>query len=235
MADEKVRYELRDAVALVTLDDGKVNALSHEVIAALQACLDRAEREAAAVLLTGREQRLSGGFDLKVMTSSAEAARQLVTAGAELMLRLYTFPCPVIVACTGHALAAGAILLLVADARLGAEGDFKIGLNEVAIQLTLPIFALELARDRLSKRHFTAAVTQARIYDPVTACDAGYLDVTVPVPQLFDTALERARHLAGLPQQAFRATKLRERSATVRLIRATLADDIAQLTNIPGR
>ena len=193
MAMDKVRYELRDGVAVVTMDDGKVNALSHEVIDALHACLERAEHEAHAVLLTGREKRLSAGFDLTVMVSSPEATRNLVTAGAELMLRLYTFPRPVVVACTGHALAAGAILLLVADTRVGAEGEFKIGLNEVAIQMTLPSFAMELARDRLSKRHFSAAVTQARIFDPVSAKDAGYLDVTAKPAVLFETALDYAR------------------------------------------
>ena len=232
MTSDKVRYELRDSIAVVTLDDGKANALSHEVIEAVRASLDRAEREARAVLLTGREKRLSGGFDLGVMTSGPEAARRLVTAGAELMLRLYTFPRPVVVACSGHALAAGAILLLVADARIGAEGEFKIGLNEVAIQLTLPIFAMELARDRLSKRHFSAAVTQARIFDPITAKDAGYLDATVEPGALLDTALDSARRLAALPDPAFRDTKQRERAATVKLIRDTLADDMARLTGV---
>ena len=126
-----VRYELRDTVAVITMDDGKANALSPAVIEMLHACLDRAEREAAAVLLTGRDRRVSGGFDLKVMTSSLENMRTLVTAGAELLLRLYLFPRPVVVACNGHALAMGALLLLVADARIGAAGDFKIGLNEI--------------------------------------------------------------------------------------------------------
>lgn len=233
MPAETVRYELRDGIAVVTMDDGKANALSHAVIDALHASLDRAEREARAVVLTGREKRLSGGFDLAVMMSSPEATRNLVTAGAELMLRLYTFPRPVVVACTGHALAAGAILLLVADARIGAEGEFKIGLNEVSIQMTLPIFAMELARDRLSKRHFTAAVTQARIYDPSAAKDAGYLDSTVGPEQLLDTALDQARRLAVLPDPAFRDTKQRERASTVRLIRETLVADMARLTNTP--
>jgi enoyl-CoA hydratase len=233
MASDKVRYQLRDGIAVITMDDGKANALSHEVIEALRAALERAEHEARAVLLTGRDKRLSAGFDLGVMTSGPEAARRLVTAGAELMLRLYTFPRPVVVACSGHALAAGAILLLVADARIGAEGEFKIGLNEVAIQLTLPIFAMELARDRLSKRHFTAAVTQARIFDPITAKDAGYLDVTVQPPGLLDTAFDTARRLAALPDPAFRDTKQRERAATVKLIRDTLADDMARLTAVP--
>jgi enoyl-CoA hydratase len=230
MAAETVRYELRDTVAITVMDDGKANALSHAVIETLHACLDRAERDAAAVLLTGRERRLSGGFDLSRMLSSPEAARDLVTAGAELMLRLYAFPRPVVVACNGHALAAGAILLLVADARIGAAGDFKIGLNEVSIQMTLPVFAMELARARLSKRHFTAAATQARVYDPQGAIDAGYLDTAVPPEQLFDIAFTHARQLATLPDPAFRNTKQNERGAIVQLIRDTLEADMATLT-----
>ena len=230
MTSDKVRYELKDTVAVITMDDGKVDALSHEVIEMLHECLDRAEHEAAAVLLVGRDRRLSGGFDLSVMASSPDAARKLITAGAELMLRLYTFPRPVIVACTGHALAAGAILLLVGDARIGATGDFKIGLNEVAIQMTLPIFAMELARDRLSKRHFSHAATQAKVFDPETAKDAGFLDATVAPEKLFAAALDEARRLAALPDPAFRNTKEHERAATVRFIRETLVADLARLT-----
>jgi enoyl-CoA hydratase len=235
MVTDAVRYELRDSVALITLDDGKANAISHAVIDALHAGLDRAEREARAVVLIGRDKRLSGGFDLKVMTSTPDSTRRLVTAGAEMWLRMYTFPQPLVVACTGHAIAGGAIFLLVADLRIGTSGDFKIGLNEVAIQMTLPIFAMELARDRLSKRHFTSATTQARIYDPETAKDAGYLDATASSEALLDVAVAHARRLAALPAIAFRNTKERERSATVRYIRETLAADMAQLTGpVPG-
>ena len=122
------------------------------------------------------------------------------------------------------------LLLLVADQRIGAAGDFKIGLNEVAIQMTLPVFAMELARARLSKRHFTAATTQARVYDPETARDAGYLDATAPPEALFDVAFEQARNLTKLADPAFRNTKHRERAATIQLIRATLEDDMAALT-----
>ena len=230
MAAESIRYELRDSVAVITMDDGKANALSLAVIEALHACLDRAEREAAAVLLTGRDRRLSGGFDLSVMTSSVENMRTLVTAGAELLMRLYLFPRPVVVACNGHALAMGALLLLVADARIGADGDFKIGLNEVSIQMPLPVFGMELARARLSKRHFTAAVTQARIYDPQRAVDAGYLDATAPPQQLYNVAFAAARQLAVLPNPAFSSTKERERGATAKFIRDTLEADMTTLT-----
>ena len=136
-----------------------------------------------------------------------------------------------VVACTGHALAAGAILLLVGDLRIGASGNFKIGLNEVSIQMTLPIFAMELARARLSKRHFTCAATQAQIFDPEAAKDAGFLDATVAPEALYTAALDQARRLAGLPHPAFRNTKENERSATVRFCRETLTADMATLTS----
>jgi enoyl-CoA hydratase len=236
MQTEKVRYELKDNLAVITLDDGKANALSHEVIDAINACLDRAEGEAAAVLIIGRPGRLSAGFELKTMTSGPGEAQELVTAGAKLLVRMYLFPRPIVVACSGHALAAGALMLLAADYRIGVEGDFKIGLNEVSIHLTLPIFAVELARDRLSKRHFTQAATQARIYDPVTAKDAGYLDAIEKPERLLDVAVEHARRLAALPAPAFGNTKLNERGATVKLIRDTLVEDMAKLMppKVPG-
>ena len=230
MATDTVRYDLRDGVAVVTLDDGKVNALSPAVLAALHECFDRAEREAKAVLLTGRDRRLSGGFDLQYMMKSPDAARELVGAGAHLLLRMYMFPRPVVVACTGHAIAAGAILLLVADLRIGATGDFKIGLNEVAIQMTLPLFAMELARARLSKRHFTTAATQAKLFDPPAAVDAGFLDVTAAPDVLFRVAFDEARRLSALPDPAFRNTKERERAAIFAHIRETLDADLRQLT-----
>jgi enoyl-CoA hydratase len=233
MATDLIQYSQEESVAVIRLDDGKANALSPAMIAAIGAALDRAEREAGAVLLYGRERRLSAGFDLAVMTRSVGDARQLVLSGAELLLRLYLFPRPVVVACTGHALAAGALLLLSADRRIGVEGDFKIGLNEVAIQMPLPIFGMELARDRLAKSHFTAATTQATIYDPQAACAAGYLDQVTTAERLAEEAGAIARQLATLPNPAFRLTKERERQRTVRRIRESLVEDIATL--IPPR
>jgi enoyl-CoA hydratase len=235
MADELVRYALQERVAVLNVDDGKANALSPGLIAALHAALDRAERDAAAVLLVGRPGRFSAGFDLSIMTSGLDGLRGLVKAGAELLLRMYLFPRPVITACTGHALAAGALLLLASDLRIGARGQFKIGLNEVAIQLTLPVFGMELARDRLATRWFTAATTQARIFDPEAACEAGYLDLLAAPDALLETALTHAQRLAALPHPAFRDTKLRERRAMVERVRATLDEDIATLTTpVPG-
>ena len=161
MATGSVHSELREGVAIATLDDGKANAIGSDVVSAIHAHLDLAEKEAVPCLITGRPGMLSGGFDLAVMRGGPDDVRCLVAAGAELFVRFLEFPRPIVVAATGHAIAAGAILLLAADARIGASGAFKIGLNEVASGMTLPVFAIELARNRLSKRHFHRAANQA--------------------------------------------------------------------------
>jgi enoyl-CoA hydratase len=230
MAEPILGCSLEARVAVLRLDDGKANALSHAAISALHGALDRAEKEAAAVLLLGRQGFLCAGFDLAVMRAGPDPARRLVTAGAELLLRMAVHPLPLVVGCSGHALAAGALLLLAADARIGARGGFKIGLNEVAIGMALPIFAYELARDRLSKRHLARAALQAELYSPDTAVDAGFLDRVCEPAALAETALAEARRLSTLPQPAYRLSKAGLRGGLVAAIRATLAEDLARLT-----
>ncbi len=222
-------YELRGGVALLKMDDGKANALSHAMLEAIMESLDRAESEAKAVLLVGREGKFCAGFDLKTMMSGIEAAKQLVTAGAKMYMRLYQFPRPVVAAVTGHALAGGALLLLSSDTRIGTEGAFKIGLNEVSISMPLPILAQELARDRLDKRHLTAATMQAKVYSPQEAVDVGYLDEVTSADALLDRAFAEATRLSKLPGDAYARTKKKLREATVRHIENTLADDMASV------
>jgi enoyl-CoA hydratase len=226
MGENPIGYQLEGMVAALRFDDGKANALSPVAIDGLNAALDRAEKEAGAVLLTGRPGRFSAGFDLSTMRAGPDAARNMVSAGAELLLRLYESPLPIVTACSGHALAMGAVLLLGSDLRIGAAGDFKIGLNEVSIHMTLPVFAVEIARDRLSRRHFQRAVIQAEIYGPDGAVDAGYLDRVVPGERLAEEARTEAERLAGLPRRAFSETKQRVRSASVERIRRSLAEDM---------
>lgn len=224
-----VSYELDGDVAVVRIDDGKANALSNAVIDDLFAALERAEREAKAVVLLGRPGRFCAGFDLSVMNAGPEAVQALVGRGAELCLRLFMFPRPVVIGCTGHALAAGAIMLMSADVRLGAAGDFKLGLNEVAIGMPLPRFLTELARERLSRRWLTAATALATIFGPEGARDAGYLDEVVAADALEATARERAATLAAtLNQRAFAASRAPLRGAVEAAIRADLAEDLSR-------
>jgi enoyl-CoA hydratase len=228
-----VRYEQRDAVAVLRIDDGKANAFSFALLDALNAALDRAEKEAKAVAWFGRAGRFSGGFDLGVMRGDDVAALgRLVQSGGRLALRLYEFPRPVVMACTGHALAMGAVALLAADLRLGAQGDYKIGLNEVAIGLTLPTFATELARERLSPRHLQRATSQAEIYDPAGAVEAGFLDRALPAAELEGAALAEAARLAALPATAHEHTKRRQRTGALETIRRSLDGDHAGIGRV---
>jgi len=187
-----VQYEVRDRIAHVTITNGKANALSPDLVAALRATVAEASTDARALVLAGRPGRFSAGFDLQVMTSSLEGMRALVTAGAELLLDIFTAPIPVVAACTGHALAAGGLLLLACDYRIGADVEAKIGLNEVAIGLTLPIFGVEFARYRCPPTHFDATAVHATIYDPAGAVDAGFLDRVVAVESVAGEAIAKA-------------------------------------------
>jgi len=214
-------------VALLRFDDGRANVASHASIAAIDAALSRAEKEASAAVILGRPGRFSAGFDLSVINQGAEASRALVTAGGELLLRIVESEVPVVAACSGHALAMGALLLLAADYRVGASGEFKLGLNEVAIKLTLPTFALELAQARLAPQQLTRATTLAEVFDPAGALAAGYLDRVVAPDQLEAEALAAASRFAQLSLGAYRATKRKLRGAMLERIRATLKQDMA--------
>ena len=226
-----LQIDISDNVATLTMDDGKANALGHDMIDALHAGLDRAEADARAVVIVGREGKTSAGFDLSVMQQSMEAAQGLVGAGAHLMLRIFEFPMPVLVASTGHALAAGAILLMSSDVRIGADVPAKIGMNEVAIGMPVPKFAVELARHTLSKRHFTEAINLATIYDPAAAVDTGFLDAVVPLDDLVSTTTERAKALAeGLSAGGFAAPRATCRRAIADQIRAELDADLSTFT-----
>ncbi len=224
MSDELVRYELRDDVALLHFDDGKANVLSPASISALTTSLDRAEKEAKAVVVIGREGRFSAGFDLSVMTQGGDAVGKLVRAGAELAIRFYSSPLPTLAASTGHSLAMGAVLLLALDERFAAEGNAKIGLNETAIGMTLPHFALILARERLAPTHLGRATSNAEIYSPTGAVEAGFIDRLVPAGELLDRTLERAKELTALDGRAHANTKLRVRAASLELLRESLSE-----------
>ncbi|HEU4533725.1 MAG TPA: crotonase/enoyl-CoA hydratase family protein [Polyangiaceae bacterium] len=226
---EPLSYALEGKTAVVTMDDGKANALSEAMIAGLLDAVTRAEAEASALALLGRPERFCGGFDLRVMMSSPDAARGLLRQGSELLMRLYGCAVPLVIGCTGHALAGGALVLLTGDVRVGAAGAFRLGLNEVQIGLPVPVLATELARDRLLPTELTRATLGAHIYAPDDARRAGYLDEVVAPEQVRERALAEAARLGALERRAFEASKLRLRRATIELIRSTLEEDLRTL------
>lgn len=201
-----------DGATVATVDDGKVNALSFEIMAGLRSAVAAASEQGRPLVITGRDGCLSAGFDLAVVNSGdQDSIVALFTEGAGLYKAIVSAPIPVIVSCTGHALAGGALLLLAADYRIGRNGAYRLGLNEVRIGLALPSFAVTLATHRLERRFLTPAAMFAEVVPPDRAVAMGYLDESVDDPLRRACAL--AQELTALSTEAFAVTKRRIRRA----------------------
>jgi enoyl-CoA hydratase len=222
-----VTYRLDGSIATITMDDGKANVLSLAMLAEINAALDQAVADQAVVMLTGREGMFSAGFDLGVLRAGGDDAAAMLHGGFELAARLLAFPTPVLIACTGHAIAMGLFLMLSGDYRVGADGPYKIIANEVAMGLTMPWAAIELCRQRLTPAHFHRVVSLSELYTPEGAVGAGILDRAVPPTELADVAHEAAATLAALDMKAHAATKLRVRKQALEAIRAAIEVDDA--------
>ena len=229
VSTEPLSFTFEGTTAVVRMDDGKANALSDAMIDGLLAALVRADKEANAMVLVGRPDRFCAGFDLKVMMSGPDNAKALLRRGSDLLMKLYGLPIPLVIACTGHALAGGALVLLTGDVRIGAAGAFRIGLNEVSIGLPVPVLAMELARDRLTTSELGRATLESTIYGPDDAARIGYLDAVVPAGDVVAKALAEATRLSGLSRMAYGATKLRMRGKTIVHITDTLEADMASM------
>jgi enoyl-CoA hydratase len=222
-----VSYEVEDAIATITMDDGKVNAMSRGMLAEINAALDRAEADRAVVVLSGREGIFSAGFDLPVLRAGGEEAVAMVKAGFELAERVLSFPLPVVIACTGHAVAMGVFLLLCGDYRVGAPGSYRLTANEVAIGLTVPRAAVEILRQRLTPAAFNRAVTLAEQFSPANAVEAGFLDQVAEEVEVRELARSIAAELSKLDLDAHAATKQRARKQILLALRAAIDADYA--------
>ncbi|MGX9460523.1 crotonase/enoyl-CoA hydratase family protein [Shewanella sp. A14] len=220
-----INVVIDDNIHIISLNNGKVNAISPEVIEQINHALDNAEQQGAVVILTGQAGIFSGGFDLKTMKHSSEAAIALVTAGSTLARRMLAFPTPIIGVCTGHAIAKGAFLMLSCDYRIGCAGDFKIGLNEVAIGMTMHQAGIEIARNRIPQHYLTRAVINAELFSPETAVLAGFIDQVVEPDQLMSTALIVAKNMQTLNMKAHHGTKLKERHSILASLDAAIKLD----------
>ena len=224
--NEFVTYTSAENYAIITINNGKANAISHEVIVGLNASLDKASEENKVVILTGKTGFFSAGFDLKVMSKSPDSAKELVTKGSKLSLRMLSFPQPIIIACSGHAIAKGAFLLLSADYRIGVEGDYKIGLNEVMIGMTMHNAGIAIAKARLSEVYVNRSVNNAEIYSSKQAIEAGFLDLIVPENHLMSTAVKVAEMSAKLNKKAHAETKLKVRKQHLEALEIAIELDL---------
>ncbi len=221
-----MEYRLQDQIATIRIDDGKRNALSPEVLREIYAALDRAEADKATVILTGREDVFSAGFDLHVMKRGGMNAMRMLKLGYALTARVLAYPHPVVVACNGHCLAMGVFLMLSADYVIGSRGDFRIAANEVAIGLPMPRVAATMLRHRLNPAAYQRAVVLSEYFDPDAALDAGFFDELVDPAELFSRAEARASEFQELHPHAHAKSKRRIRAATIRRIRVDVWRDL---------
>ena len=221
-----------DGVTTIALDDGKANAMSQAMLEAIDGALDEAEAAGEVVLLVGREGTFSAGYDLPTFLAGAEPLHGMLRAGAELAHRMVGFPTPIVAACTGHAIAMGGFLLLASDYRVGADGPFKLGANEVRIKIAVPHWTVELFRDRVANTHASRTLLTGELYGPAVAREAGYLDEVVPVGDVVDRARSVAVELAEkVDLTAHRATKRLLREDLLARMRRVIDDEVT-LENI---
>jgi enoyl-CoA hydratase len=221
-----VHYGLADGIATIRIDDGKRNALAPAVLHQIYDAFDRAEADEATVILTGREQVFSAGFDLRVMNKGGSKAIGMLRLGYGLPARVLAYPYPVVAACPGHSMAMGVFLMLSADYVIGSRGDFKISANEVAIGMTMPRVAAAVMRNRLTPAAFQRAVTLAEYFDPESALAAGFFDEIVEADELLPRAEALAQQFQQLDMHAHKASKRQERKKLIRKIRRTIPIDL---------
>jgi len=229
---ELVDLEINEKTAIITIRNGKVNAISHQVISEMNSALDQAESIGSVVILTGQQGIFSGGYDLMTIKDSSDAAVSLITAGSKLSRRMLSFPFPIIGVCTGHAIAQGALFLLSCDYRIGSKGRFKIGLNEVVIGMTMPQAGIELARNRVPTNYLTRSVINGELFNPEEAAIAGYIDILVEPDELMETAEIVANQMASLNMNAHHGTKLKERKEILNALDTAITTDLNMIINI---
>lgn len=220
-------YSRSGAVSRIVMDDGKANVMSIAMLEALHGAFDQAEQDKTVVILSARGRHFSGGFDLNVFAKgSAQEQYRMVRSGAELALRILSFPTPVVAACQGNAFPMGAFLIMSSDHRIAAEGNYRIGMNEVAIGLTPPRFAIEIARQRLTPAYFSRTVLTGEMFGPDEAVTAGFFDRVVPAAELESAAEAAAQALSQIHMVHHAAAKARARGAVIATIRAMIDADL---------
>ena len=229
---ELLTLEIDNGIATITLDDGKNNLVTPKLLRELNSALDKVEASGSVLIITGREEVLSAGFDLQVIKHGVTDAFAMLIGGFKLCGRLMGFRTPVIIANNGHAVAMGCFLLLSGDYRIGVDGDYKIMANEVAIGLTIPSTAAEVCRYKLKPGHFDRAVLMSESYSPQAALDAGFLDKVVDREKLMDEARKVANSYLELDLKAHYRSKLKSRKQLLRKLKWAVRADRVEIARL---
>ena len=197
-----------DEISIITLDDGKANVFSEEMTQAINDCLDKVPTDSGSLIITGRPGMFSAGFDLKVIASGdVPKIKKMSLSGFKLLSRIFSFPRPVVAACSGHGIALGTFLLCCCDYRIGIKGEFLLGANEMETNMVIPTPILELIKFRISPSHKYRSILGAEMYQLDKAIDAGLMDQIEEAETLMDAAIEKAKDLATMGHPSYTLTK----------------------------
>ena len=217
-----INFSIKDDIAIIELDDGKANVFSKTNSEAVIESLKKAQSDAKATVIQATGDKFSAGFDLSVMGGSEQDKNTMVLTGFQMLQQIYSHPQPLVVACNGHALGMGAFTLLAADTRIGAEGDYKIGLPETAGGMPFTRFLLCILQAELKTSFIKTAALQSQMCNPTTAIDAGFLDMLVPPQALQASAIKAAQQLAQLPTKQYGYNKRELRQDTLKTMSNSL-------------
>ena len=208
MSEKIATFKKEEDISIITLDDGKANVFSSEMSQQVNDCLDQVETEKGCLIITGKEGMFSAGLDLKTIQSGdMEKILDMSSSAFKLLARIFSFPRPVIAACSGHGIALGTFLICCCDYRIGIKGDFMLGANEMRTNMVIPTPILELIKFRVNNSHKYRAVLGAEMYTLEKAKEAGLMDDVVNPEDLMQAAMEKAKDLATMGHPSYALTK----------------------------
>ena len=204
MSEKIATLKKEEDISILTLDDGKANVFSSKMSQQVNDCLDQVETEKGCLIITGKEGMFSAGLDLKTIQSGDMDLIMEMSANAfKLLARIFSFPRPVIAACSGHGIALGTFLICCCDYRIGVKGDYLLGANEMRTNMVIPTPILELIKFRVNNSHKYRAVLGAEMYTLDQAQEAGLMDDVVSPENLMKVAKEKAKDLASMGHPSF--------------------------------
>ena len=208
MSEKIATIKKEEDISVITLDDGKANVFSPEMSNQLNACLDQVDTESGCVIITGREGMFSAGLDLKIIQGGdVDRIVEMSSSAFKLLARIFSFPRPVIAACSGHGIALGTFLICCCDYRIGIKGDYMLGANEMRTNMVIPTPILELIKFRVNDSHKYRAVLGAEMYNYNQAQEIGLIDDVVDIDKLMNAAKEKAKDLATMGHPSYTMTK----------------------------
>lgn len=200
----------RENYAILQLSRGKSNPINHDFVKALRTTLRSLldDRSVKGVVLNGNPGFFSVGLDLPELYSYDEAGFAAFWSDfMALISDMVAFDKPIVAAVTGHAPAGGCILAIGCDYRVMAEGNYKIGLNEIPVGLVVPAPIFHLYAFWIGQRLAYQYLMEGKLYQPEQAREIGLVDEVVSGDAVLQTAELKLQQYLRFNEQSWRLTK----------------------------